>query len=240
MPDAAMRSCICSTDRRETRKTSSNFGQFPDRMEEAARARAMQPVIFVIPNGNYVGQKQGDSEWADSADRRDRFETWLVKEVVLYVDSHYRTRAEPAGRYLAGVSEGGFGSVNLALRNPRVFGGGVGLSGYYDMRGFGWGHIIFNDSEGLMALNSPLFYVPDRVASRRVPPEWSRLKIFVGAGADEKPYADHTQRMGPALKAAGLTHVTVRTPEGKHDWNLWTNLFFEAMHDFLPLETHTP
>jgi len=211
-----------------------NFGSFPQKMEQQAQAGAMQQVIFVIPDGNYAGERHGDGEWADSADRRDRFETWITKEIVPFVDGHYRTRPEPAGRYLAGVSEGGFGSVNLALRNPKVFGGAVGLSGYYDMRHFGWGHIVFNDSDAAMSLNSPLFYVPDRVASGRIPPEWKNLKIFLGSGAEESPYADHTRQLGDALKSAGMRQVYVETPEGKHDWNLWSGLFFKAMSIFLP------
>ena len=211
-----------------------HYGHFPERMEDAVRAGQMQPVIFVIPDGNYVGQKNGDSEWADSADRKDRFETWIVKELVPYMDTHYRTRAEAAGRFLGGVSEGGFGSVNLALRNPRVFGGAVGLSGYYDMRHFGWGHFIFNDSDALMSLNSPLYYVPERTASGRIPPEWKNLHLFLGAGAAENPYADHTRRLGDALRAAGVRDVTVDTAKGKHDWNLWTTLFFQAISAFLP------
>ena len=210
------------------------FGKFPDRMEELVRSHNLQPIIFVAPDGNYVGQKEGDSEWADSADRRDRFETWFVKEIVPWVDSHYRTRPEAAARFLGGVSEGGFGSVNLALRNPTIFGGAVGLSGYYDMRGFGWGHIIMNDSDAAMSFNSPLYYVPQKTAIKRVPPEWRTLHIFVGAGVEEKPYADHTQRLGDALHAAGVRDVTVRLSNGKHDWNLWSGLFFEAMQKFLP------
>lgn len=209
------------------------YGDFPARIEDAVRRRVMQPIILVAPNGNYVGQKQGDSEWADSADRRDRFETWITREVVPWVDSRFRTRAEPSGRYLAGVSEGGFGSVNLLLRNPRIFGGAVGLSGYYDMRGFGWGHIIMNDSDAAMSLNSPLYYVPERATAGRAG-EWSGLHVFVGAGAEEKPYAAETQQIGDALKAAGVRDVTVRLSNGKHDWNLWSSLFFEGMAKFLP------
>lgn len=214
----------------------SNFlklGQWPQKMEQAVKSGQIPPAIFVIPDGNYAGQKEGDSEWADSADRRDRFETWIVKEVVPWADAHYRTRADLAGRFLAGVSEGGFGSVNLALRNPKVFGGAIGLSGYYDMRGFGWGHIIMNDSEAAMSLNSPLYYVPLKTAGR-MPPEWKNMRFFIGAGADEKPYADHTRRMGSALQSAGIKAVTVKTPKGKHDWGLWSSLFMDGLRAVLP------
>ena len=210
------------------------LGLWPQKMEAAVRAGKIPPLIFVIPDGNYAGQKEGDSEWADSADRRDRFETWLTKEVVPWVDKTYRTRPDAPSRIAAGVSEGGFGSVNLALRNPQIFGGAIGLSGYYDMRGFGWGHIIMNDSEAAMSLNSPLFYVPQKVESGRVPPEWKNLRFFVGAGAEETPYADHTQRIASVLKTAGIRTVTMELPKGKHDWDLWSRLFFDGLRTVLP------
>ncbi len=210
------------------------LGNFPQRLQSAISAKQVAPVLFVIPDGNYVGQKEGDSEWADSADRRDRFETWIAKEVVPWTDSHFRTRPDPASRLLAGVSEGGFGSVNLALHNPSVFGGAIGLSGYYDMRGFGWGHIIMNDSDAAMSLNSPLFYVPEKVGAGRIPAEWKTQKFYLGAGQEEKPYADHTRRMGAALQSAGIRSVTVKTPDGKHDWSLWGDLFFDGLHALLP------
>jgi enterochelin esterase-like enzyme len=210
------------------------YGAWPDQMEDAARAGQSQQVILVMPDGNYAGQKQGDSEWANSPDRRDHFEDWLVREVVPYIDSHYRTRTDAADRILAGVSEGGLGSVNLALHNSRMFGGAIGLSGYYDMRGFGWGHIIMQDNDNMMALNSPLFYVPERQQMGLMPPDWRNLKIFVGAGGDEHPYTRETKQVADVLKAAGLNDVTLSIGEGKHDWNLWTQLFLQAMHLLLP------
>jgi S-formylglutathione hydrolase FrmB len=211
-----------------------NLGHWPARMEEQARSGACQQAILVMPDGNYAGEKHGDSEWANSADRRDRFEDWLVQEIVPFMDAHYRTRADRAGRVLAGVSEGGFGAINLALHNSSVFGGAIGLSGYYDMRGFGWGHIIMNDSDGQMALNSPLFYVPDKVERRRVPAEWRSLRLFVGAGADEKPYGEETRALAERLSAAGVGDVTVQTPGGKHNWGLWSSLFVSGLHAVLP------
>jgi enterochelin esterase-like enzyme len=210
------------------------YGKWPAQMESVVKQGEVSAAILVMPDGNYAGQKEGDSEWADSADRRDRFESWICQEIVPYIDSHYRTKAEASARILAGVSEGGFGSVNLALRNPRLFGGAIGLSGYYDMRGFGWGHIIMNDSDAAMSLNSPLYYVPEKTQSGHVPPEWRSLRIFVGAGEEEKPYAQETRSIAAALQKAGISQVQLSTPNGKHDWNLWTSLFLAGLKFTLP------
>lgn len=46
----------------------------------------------------------------------------FILEVVNYIDSNYRTDASPESRGIAGYSMGGFGSVNIGLRNADVFG----------------------------------------------------------------------------------------------------------------------
>lgn len=49
------------------------------------------------------------------------WEDFIVKDVVAYVDSHYRTLSKRASRGIAGHSMGGGGTVNLSLRHPEVF-----------------------------------------------------------------------------------------------------------------------
>lgn len=45
-----------------------------------------------------------------------------ILEIVSEIDSRYRTLKTPESRGISGFSMGGFGSVNLGLRNPDVFG----------------------------------------------------------------------------------------------------------------------
>lgn len=206
-------------------------GRFPEHIEQAVQAGMLPPVILVMPDGNYRDERHGDGAWANSADGRDLFETWIVKEVIPYVDAHYHTVPEPSGRFLAGVSEGGLGAVNLTLRNPNIFGGAIGLSGYYDMRHFGGGHTIMGDNETLMAANSPLVYVP--VQSLSSPDAWKGLKVYLGAGVSERPYADHSRQLGMALHGAGVRAVTVETVRGRHNWKLWGDLFIHALWSLL-------
>ncbi|MDD4096486.1 MAG: alpha/beta hydrolase-fold protein [Oscillospiraceae bacterium] len=49
------------------------------------------------------------------------WEDCLIKEVIPYVDANYRTLAKVESRGICGFSMGGFGAMNLALRNPDVF-----------------------------------------------------------------------------------------------------------------------
>ena len=49
------------------------------------------------------------------------FESFLARDVVQFLDQHYRTRAEPSQRALVGHSTGGFNAISFALRYPDVF-----------------------------------------------------------------------------------------------------------------------
>jgi len=50
------------------------------------------------------------------------FETVLVDELVPYIDSHYRTKADRNNRAMAGLSMGGMETHMITLRRPEVFG----------------------------------------------------------------------------------------------------------------------
>lgn len=54
--------------------------------------------------------------------------TAVHRDLVAWVDDHYRTRPEPASRVIAGFSMGGFGAFDLAMRHPDVFGSVYALS----------------------------------------------------------------------------------------------------------------
>ena len=50
------------------------------------------------------------------------FEKVLVDELVPYIDSHFRTKADKRNRAMAGLSMGGFETRLITLRRPEVFG----------------------------------------------------------------------------------------------------------------------
>jgi endo-1,4-beta-xylanase len=57
------------------------------------------------------------------------FEKVLVDELVPYIDSHFRTKADKAHRAMAGLSMGGMETKLITLRRPEVFGSYGLLSG---------------------------------------------------------------------------------------------------------------
>jgi putative tributyrin esterase len=80
------------------------------------RAQASREMIIVTPN-------VGESWYVNSvADPKAKYEDFVVKDLVEYVDSHYRTVASRDGRAVAGVSMGAWGAMLLGLKHSQLFG----------------------------------------------------------------------------------------------------------------------
>jgi S-formylglutathione hydrolase len=91
---------------------------FQSDLDRLIAAGAAQPFIVVFPNG--INKYRG-SFYANSS-TTGNWDDFITRDVVGYVDSHYRTLANPAHRVLAGHSMGGYGALTLAFRHPDVFG----------------------------------------------------------------------------------------------------------------------
>lgn len=60
------------------------------------------------------------------------YETYLVRDLVNHIDTHYRTLATQASRGITGFSMGGYGALHLAFHYPDSFSVVVSQCGYYD------------------------------------------------------------------------------------------------------------
>ena len=84
--------------------------------------------IMVCPEGSKA------SWYLDSpVDSSYRFESYIAKDVVNYIDMHYRTIPDKDHRAITGLSMGGHGALFLSLRHPDVFGAAGAMSGGFDL-----------------------------------------------------------------------------------------------------------
>jgi enterochelin esterase-like enzyme len=81
-------------------------------------------VILVGVDGT---TKDGCSYYVNSV-TNGNYADYICKELVPYVDAHYRTIARREGRGILGYSAGAFGSMYLGMTYPDLFGGIVCLS----------------------------------------------------------------------------------------------------------------
>jgi len=97
--------------------------QLPEWADEQISAGSIRPFIGVLPAAGVDHRYNG--EWAGP------WETALVSRIVPWVDARLPTIPARSGRVLAGLSAGGFGAIDIGLRNPRVFGTLESWSGYF-------------------------------------------------------------------------------------------------------------
>jgi S-formylglutathione hydrolase FrmB len=88
------------------------------RLDRLIATGAMPPCICVLPD---CFTRLGGSQYADSS-ATGKYETYIVEELVPFVDAQLRTKASRDHRGVCGKSSGGYGAMRLAMRHPAVFG----------------------------------------------------------------------------------------------------------------------
>jgi len=86
-------------------------------IEEALSTGNTKEMMVVMPNA--YNRFKG-SMYSSSATIGD-WETFVAKELVNYIDAHYRTIPEVSSRGLAGHSMGGYGTIRLGMKFPQVW-----------------------------------------------------------------------------------------------------------------------
>jgi enterochelin esterase-like enzyme len=86
---------------------------------EGAFALGAQEMVVVLPDSKTV---HNGSMYSSSVTTGD-FERFIARDVVSYIDAHYRTLPTRVSRGLVGHSMGGYGATRIGMKYPDVFGG---------------------------------------------------------------------------------------------------------------------
>ena len=173
--------------------------------------------IIVCPDGQ-------DSWYLDSpVDPKMQFETYVSKELVEYIDSHYRTYPNRYMRAITGLSMGGHGALSLAWKHPDVFWSCGSMSGNMDITQFTdrW-HIRarLGDYE-----NNPQRWHDHAVCNQLDKVKNSPLKpaqnILIDDGLNDI-FIKNNIAIHDKMVEMGIDHdFTVRP--GRHSWTYWVN-----------------
>lgn len=171
----------------------------------------IQPLILVMPSGStgtfsYKG-------WANGVRPNEGWETFVARDLVSAIDARYRTIPNGASRALGGLSEGGFGALNIGLHHPGLFRVLESWSGYEladtNQR------TVYGVDPSRLSFNSPLLELPRQAAALR------RAHTFVWFYSGQAdPLRTQNADFAAALNRAGIANrfLVVR---GGHNWSLW-------------------
>lgn len=170
-----------------------------------------KPMIIVMTNGIPANAgspgdrplttilKKGDTS-TPAAMTTGKFEESLVKDVIPFIESNYRVKADPDHRAIAGLSMGGYHTQKITNANPGKFNYiGVMSMGLYSRFG------VYDKEQHiaqLKALNA------------------SKPKLyFIGCGKTDFLYGTVTE-LRALYDEVGFKY-TYRESEGGHSWNNW-------------------
>ena len=173
--------------------------------------------IIVCPDGQ-------DSWYVDSpVDPKMQFETYVSKELVEYIDNHYRTHANRYMRAITGLSMGGHGSLLLAFRHPDVCWSCGSMSGCMNITRFpdNW-HIKdrlgeYKDNKQQWEEHA-VYNQLDKVKASTLKPAQN---IIIDDGLKDIFYPQNVA-MHELLVEKEIDHDFIVRP-GAHTWTYWVN-----------------
>lgn len=181
---------------------------------EIGKLADQHQMILVMPDGAY------DKWYIDSpVVAGSKYETYVGKEVVEYIDRNFRTIAKKEARAITGLSMGGFGALNIAVNNPGTFGAAGSLSGGVDPRDFAknWGlEAVFGDR----ARNAD-YWTEKAIVSNVHRFIFSGIDLSIDCGVDDF-FIDSNRALHQRLLDLKIPHDYSERPGG-HSWDYWAN-----------------
>ena len=174
-----------------------------------ARHKA-RPMILVMPYGS-TGTFT-DKEWANGIRPGDGWETFVARDLVRAVDARYRTISRGSARALIGLSEGGYGALNIGLHHPGEFRVLESWSGYQEADNL---PAIFGGVPRLLLNNSPLHTLPLVAPRLRAA---GTYVWFYSAGRDR--FRHQNAAFARLLRKERIAHHYFLVAGG-HNWALW-------------------
>jgi S-formylglutathione hydrolase FrmB len=219
-------------------------------------------MILVMPDGddgwyttwaNQVSMRScADTLHGESPDRycvaHERYDDYIARDVVGYVDAHYRTQADRAHRGIGGLSMGGYGAIILALRYPGVFAAAASHSGVLSTLYVG-PHPFTEPARYATSVDQakpaagsfwPRYQLywgdnlqrwldadPAHVAEALVRGSGPLPALFIDCGRDDG-FVDQNRALHAELIRLGVPHVYSEWA-GAHTWRYWSTHVRESL-----------
>ena len=193
---------------------SGNYATWVKSFKEVSQQVDRYGFIAIGVDGNY-------SSWYFNSpiDPTFKYETYIIDELVPFIDKKYKTIASREGRAISGLSMGGHGALYLSLKHQDVFGAAGSMSGGVDIRPFSekW-----NIKKRLGAINDfPDNWEKNTVVNLIELNQNNNLKLIIDCGVDDF-FIDVNRELHQKMLALKIDHDYIERP-GKHNIDYWEN-----------------
>lgn len=180
-----------------------------DNLIAAGRAR---PMIIVMPNTSGLVSGTPPKLGEDDACTQE-----YLRDLVPYVDSHYRTRPNRESRAVAGLSMGGFVVLNTGLTHLETFGELYVFSSGY------WPNMLAAFKQNIEPLLS------DPKINERF-----QMPIYFGVGETDIAYLNSMKTLA-VFAGHGIRNFSVLSSLG-HDWRNWRRYLYQTAQIMFPAD----
>lgn len=185
---------------------------------------AEQHKVLIVTPGVGPASYYYDSPLLDTV----RYETYMIQELIPFIDKNYRTLAQKESRAITGLSMGGHGAITLAAKHPTLFIAAGSMSGVMNIDTDLWkvgedfrslrkkGQI---EMLGTINYQGPLFNpytavgLVDQLKNQNV-------SLIIDCGVDDF-LIETNRQMHSLLMEKKVAHEYIERP-GAHTWNYWT------------------
>lgn len=186
-------------------------------------------IIVVMPEGN-------DGWYTDSVTvATDKYESYILKELLPDVEGRYRTIEARYGRAIAGLSMGGYGAIKFGLKSPQTFAFAASMSGAFGVTRFSEKDIPQNWQDSLKLFGpvgsdarhgNDLFEIINKLPAGRV----QFLPFFYfDCGTEDSPLIFPYNRELSALMFEKKIPHEYRELPGDHSWGYWDSQVQEIL-----------
>ena len=185
---------------------------------------AEEHKVLIVTPGVGPASYYYDSPLLDTV----RYETYMIQELIPFIDKNYRTLAQKESRAITGLSMGGHGAITLAAKHPTLFIAAGSMSGVMNIDTDLWkvgedfrslrkkGQI---EMLGPINYQGPLFN-PYTAVGLVDQLKNQKISLIIDCGVDDF-LIETNRQMHSLLMEKKVAHEYIERP-GAHTWNYWT------------------
>lgn len=186
-------------------------------------------LIIVMPEGN-------DGWYTDSATiTTDKYESYILNELLPDVEARYRTIEARYGRAIAGLSMGGYGAIKFGLKSPQTFSFAASLSGAFGVTRMTekesperWQISVklFGPTGSETRQANDLFEIIGKLPAQRIP---SLPYFYFDCGTEDSPLIfPYNRELSAVMYEKKVAHEFRELP-GDHSWAYWDRQVQEVL-----------
>lgn len=187
---------------------------------------------YLAPYNFIVVMPEGDNGWyTDSISvPNDKYESYIVKELIPEIDKKFRTNSARSGRIIAGLSMGGYGSLKFGLKYPEMFqlvgsfSGALGASSWSEKTvGNSWKALtdsvmsVYGADDSQTRKDNDIYKIV-----REMPADKMKTLpfIYVDCGTEDTSLIGLNRQFDALLFEKKIPHEYRQLP-GAHNWQYW-------------------